>query len=151
VRLEDPAEQLALPPDPHTVGWDPERLFEDLGHGARGVAPGEGAERLRPLVLAEPLAELHRWSMIPEPGPRCQLARCHPGMGPDARDTAGGGGSGRFRGTRRQGASARRRPPRQILRAHQDLPGLRTVAGTDDAILLHEVDEARGLRIAEAQ
>src|SRR5262245_65801204 len=36
------------------------------------------------------------------------------------------------------------------LRAYQDLAGLGALARTDDPVLLHHVDEAGGLRIAEA-
>src|SRR5438045_5046807 len=38
----------------------------------------------------------------------------------------------------------------QELRAHQDLARLGALAGADDPVLLHHVDEARGLGIAEA-
>src|SRR4029453_2499298 len=41
------------------------------------------------------------------------------------------------------------RATKQILGADQDLPRLGPVAGPDDAILLHEVDEARGFRVPE--
>src|SRR5438477_7034668 len=38
----------------------------------------------------------------------------------------------------------------QEFRAHQDLARLGALAGADDPVLLHHVDEARGLGIAEA-
>src|SRR5439155_18217782 len=40
--------------------------------------------------------------------------------------------------------------PGQVLGPHEDLAGLGAVAGADDPVLLHHVDEARGLRVAEA-
>src|SRR5262245_48813970 len=39
---------------------------------------------------------------------------------------------------------------RQELGSLEDLAGLGALAGADDAVLLHHVDEARGLRVAQA-
>src|SRR5205823_12084523 len=47
--------------------------------------------------------------------------------------------------------SASLAPLREVLGADQDLAGLGALAGTDDAILFHHVDEARGLGVAEAE
>src|SRR6266542_330905 len=80
-----------------------------------------------------------RWPRAPPPpGPAPGRARWRRAIG---RTGARGGRAG--------GASL---PPlRQVLRPHQDLPRLGSVAGTDDPVLLHHVDEARGLGIAEAE
>src|SRR6266581_1864123 len=40
---------------------------------------------------------------------------------------------------------------REVLRPDQDLPRLGPLAGTDDPVLLHHVDEACGLGVAQAQ
>src|SRR5205814_6623102 len=47
---------------------------------------------------------------------------------------------------------ARTSPPRfgEKLRSDEDLPRLGALAGADDPVLLHHVDEPGGLRIAEA-
>src|SRR5215471_4989379 len=39
----------------------------------------------------------------------------------------------------------------EVFGADEDLPRLRPLAGADDMVLLHHVDEARGLRIAETE
>src|SRR5215467_4299219 len=39
----------------------------------------------------------------------------------------------------------------EVFGADEYLPGLRPLAGADDVVLLHHVDEARGLGIAEAE
>src|SRR5262249_49135851 len=48
------------------------------------------------------------------------------------------------------GPSVRAGATQEILGADQDLARLGAVTRSDDAVLLHEVDEARGFRVAEA-
>src|SRR5581483_528243 len=77
---------------------------------------------------------------------------------PEAGGAIGGAGRAPPRARRAAGAREGRRAPRsarsgtarEVLRPHQDLPRLRAVAGADDAVLLHEIDEPGGLRVAES-
>src|SRR5919106_5962737 len=54
----------------------------------------------------------------------------------------------RRRATRTEGSGAA--ALLQILRSDQDLAGLGALARADDPVLLHHVDEAGGLRVAQA-
>src|SRR5215831_6109209 len=54
-------------------------------------------------------------------------------------------------GERGIGGRASLAPLGEVLGSDEDLARLRALAGPDDVVLLHHVDEARSLRIAEAE